>query len=148
MCNSDDKKLIALLSGKSVPRWYAGYRFEKEGKRQFRDCLVFYCDGKAKFERYCYGEAAGLVFDVWIDSISTDGIISYKRPYDIAVRPEELPKQITGMPTNDTLISDGNLRIWKLAATLKTDVKNGYSRIKVLRISILNRLLKSRKEEE
>ena len=31
----------------------------------FRDCLLFYLDGRIRFERYCYSEAACLVFSVW-----------------------------------------------------------------------------------
>ena len=35
-----------------------GRRYEKELETHFRDCLLFYLDGRIKFERYCYGEAA------------------------------------------------------------------------------------------
>ena len=41
-----------------------GRRYEKELETHFRDCLLFYLDGRIKFERYCYGEAACLVFSV------------------------------------------------------------------------------------
>lgn len=35
-----------------------GCRYEKELETHFRDCLLFYIDGRIRFERYCYGEAA------------------------------------------------------------------------------------------
>lgn len=41
-----------------------GRRYEKELETHFRDCLLFYLDGRIRFERYCYGEAACLVFSV------------------------------------------------------------------------------------
>ena len=37
-----------------------GRRYEKELETHFRDCLLFYLDGRIRFERYCYGEAACL----------------------------------------------------------------------------------------
>ena len=39
-----------------------GCRYEKELETHFRDCLLFYLDGRIRFERYCYGEAACLVY--------------------------------------------------------------------------------------
>ena len=32
-----------------------GRRYEKEMETHFRDCLLFYLDGRIRFERYCYG---------------------------------------------------------------------------------------------
>ena len=32
-----------------------GRRYEKELETHFRDCLLFYLDGRIRFERYCYG---------------------------------------------------------------------------------------------
>ena len=41
-----------------------GCRYEKELETHFRDCLLFYIDGRIRFERYCYGEAACLVLSM------------------------------------------------------------------------------------
>lgn len=30
-----------------------GCRYEKELETHFRDCLLFYIDGRIRFERYC-----------------------------------------------------------------------------------------------
>ena len=35
-----------------------GRRYEKRVGTHFRDCMLFYLDGRIRFERYCYGEAA------------------------------------------------------------------------------------------
>ena len=42
----------------------AGIRYEKSGRHHFRDRVTVYRDGKLLFERFCYGEAAGLVFSM------------------------------------------------------------------------------------
>ena len=52
-----------------------GRRYEKELETHFRDCLLFYLDGRIRFERYCYGEAACLVFSVWAHGFDADGNI-------------------------------------------------------------------------
>lgn len=50
-----------------------GRRYEKELETHFRDCLLFYLDGRIRFERYCYGEAACLVFSVWATALTQMG---------------------------------------------------------------------------
>ena len=47
-----------------------GRRYEKELETHFRDCMLFYLDGRIRFERYCYGEAACLVFSVWAHALT------------------------------------------------------------------------------
>ena len=49
-----------------------GRRYEKELETHFRDCLLFYLDGRIRFERYCYAEAACLVFSVWAHGFDAD----------------------------------------------------------------------------
>ena len=56
-----------------------GRRYEKELETHFRDCLLFYLDGRIRFERYCYGEAACLVFSVWAHGFDADGNILWDR---------------------------------------------------------------------
>ena len=52
-----------------------GCRYEKELETHFRDCLLFYIDGRIRFERYCYGEAACLVFSLWANGLDETGKI-------------------------------------------------------------------------
>ena len=56
-----------------------GRRYEKELETHFRDCMLFYLDGRIRFERYCYGEAACLVFSVWAHGFDADGKILWDR---------------------------------------------------------------------
>ena len=53
----------------------AGAVMRKSWRPDFRDCLLFYLDGRIRFERYCYGEAACLVFSVWAHGFDADGNI-------------------------------------------------------------------------
>lgn len=45
----------------------AARRFEKSGNNKFRDLVTVCSNGKLRFERYCYGEAASLVCTLWAD---------------------------------------------------------------------------------
>ena len=54
-----------------------GRRYEKALETHFRDCMLFYLDGRIRFERYCYGEAACLVFSVWGHGIDADGKLQW-----------------------------------------------------------------------
>lgn len=123
--------LEQLRSGALVPKGMAALRFEREERHHYRDCLLFYMDGRARFERYCYGEAAGLVFGVWLEAIGDDGAIQYQGPFGIEVRQEALPQSLEVMAP-DCLLLDGKQWKWKVAATLPSDPKNGYSRLKVV----------------
>ena len=43
----------------------AGFRYQRAGHQRYRDRVTVYRDGRLLFERFCYGEAAGLVFKLW-----------------------------------------------------------------------------------
>lgn len=124
-------KMTELSAAVKIPRGTAGVRYEKQERGRYRDCLVFYCDGKIRFERYCYGEAAGLIFGVWATGVSAQGGIDWRQPFDIAVKPEALPKQIEVLPEG-LLRLDGKGVPWARAAILKTDKQNGYGLFKAL----------------
>ena len=52
----------------------AGFRYQRAGHQRYRDRVTVYRDGRLLFERFCYGEAAGLVFKLWApgaDSLNT-----------------------------------------------------------------------------
>lgn len=122
-------RMDGLNAAFRIPRGYVGVRYEQQERRSYRDCLVFYRDGNAVFKRYCYGEAAGLVFFAWIDGISAEGGISYREPFDIAVRPEELPRKLELLP-DGRLRLDGKQNTWAVAAQLKSDPECGYGRLR------------------
>lgn len=109
-----------------------GNRYEKDYQDKFRDCISFYIDGKLKFERFCYGEGACLVYGVW-GTLEEDGTVIYKEPFDIAVEPEALPKKITNTENNgQTIYFDEHHKKWNLKVLLTDDKLNGYTPLNCL----------------
>ena len=72
-----------------------GHRYEKELETHFRDCLLFYLDGRIRFERYCYGEAACLVFSVWAHGFDADGNILWDREPEFESQKTAIPRVLT-----------------------------------------------------
>lgn len=107
----------------------AGIRYEKSGRHHFRDRVTVYRDGKILFERFCYGEAAGLVFSMWGRGEGESAIWDYD---SCAVSAKtEAPREITG--GNETsLLFDGKQWTWGVEALLKTDSANGYGLFRTL----------------
>lgn len=127
--------MTKLLQKRLVPRWQAGLRFEHQQRQQhlrYRDCILVYHNGRIRFERYCYGEAASLVFGAWVDHIDETGTLHYRQPFDLAVKPDALPTGIATMPSDTTLTLSGRPELWEVKAVLPDDPKNGYSRVGVL----------------
>lgn len=106
-----------------------GRRYEKEYINKFRDCITFYFDENVLFQRYCYGEGACLVFQVW-GKFCSDGTITYKQPFDSLVDPAALPKAVTDLQQN-ILYCDGQRFKWEQIAELSSDKANGYSGLRV-----------------
>lgn len=113
------------LAGKNC-----GRRYEKEYLNKYRDCMLFYCDGKVRFERYCYGEGACFVFGVWA-ALAPDGQLTYRPPFDPLVEESALPRRLT-KAEGDVLYFDNARWKWELAADLALDQKNGYTRPRML----------------
>ena len=68
-----------------------GCRYEKELETHFRDCLLFYIDGRIRFERYCYGEAACLVFSLWANGLDETGKILWVKEPEFEVDQKAIP---------------------------------------------------------
>ncbi len=49
--------------------------FQKSGRNAFRDRITFFNDENILFERFCYGEAAGLVFTLSANKIDEENNI-------------------------------------------------------------------------
>ena len=103
-----------------------GCRYEKELETHFRDCLLFYIDGRIRFERYCYGEAACLV--LWV-----------KEP-EFEVDQKAIPRVITDVQENGTALQvDNQRKRYVKTEEFDEDKPNGYGRFKVF---LLRRKLK------
>ena len=96
----------------------AGRTYEKEGHGKFRDCLTVCRSGDLLFERYCYGEAAGLVFSLWGRCPAPGAPISWQEdPSSSYSGLEDAPKQLTALQ-DGALELDGGRLLWRPVATL------------------------------
>ncbi|MEG0339011.1 MAG: hypothetical protein RR573_03745 [Oscillospiraceae bacterium] len=106
----------------------AAIRFQKTGHNKYRDRITVYMDGKILFERFCYGEAAGLVLSMWGNAAQP--IVWH---YDKCNHSQknEAPKALD-VCEQLSLMFDGKNDKWECTEKLKSDSKNGYSRVRVL----------------
>ncbi len=109
-----------------------GCRYEKELETHFRDCLLFYIDGRIRFERYCYGEAACLVFSAWAHGLDADGKILWDKEPEFEVDQKALPRVLTDVQQNGTALQfDGLRKRYVKTEEFDTDKPNGYSKLKL-----------------
>ena len=116
---------IKALSGGNCATVY-----KKENQTKFRDCLTIYIDGRALFQRYCYGEAAGLVFDCLANGISDSGEILWVNEPDSQSRKDALPRVIESFSDGEITISGDTKRYIK-EKELQKDSAHGYSKFKL-----------------
>lgn len=110
-----------------------GRRYEKELETHFRDCLLFYIDGRIRFERYCYGEAACLVFSVWAHGLDSDGNILWDREPEFETDQKAIPRRLTDVQENGRALQfDGARKRYVYTEEFSSDKANGYGRIKLL----------------
>lgn len=109
-----------------------GRRYEKEMETHFRDCLLFYLDGRIRFERYCYGEAACLVFSAWAHGLDADGKILWDKEPEFESQRSALPRILTDVQENGTALQfDGMRKRYIQTEEFAADKANGYSKLKV-----------------
>lgn len=117
-----------------------GCRYEKELETHFRDCLLFYIDGRIRFERYCYGEAACLVFSLWANGLDETGKILWVKEPEFEVDQKAIPRVITDIQENGTALQvDNQRKRYVKTEEFDEDKPNGYGRFKVF---LLRRKLK------
>ena len=109
-----------------------GRRYEKELETHFRDCLLFYRDGRIRFERYCYGEAACLVFSVWAHGFDAEGKILWDKEPEFESQRSALPRVLTDVQeSGNALQFDGARKRYCKTEEFESDKRNGYNRWKV-----------------
>lgn len=113
-----------------------GAQYQKSGHTQFRDRLTVYRDGKILFERFCYGEAAGLVFEMW-GTEGEPGQIAWNYDACPNSRKTDAPRAITG-GGETALLLDEKQAPWERTELLKSDAAHGYGALG----GILGRLFK------
>ena len=116
---------------------------KKELETHFRDCLLFYIDGRIRFERYCYGEAACLVFSLWANGLDETGKILWVKEPEFEVDQKAIPRVITDVQENGTALQvDNQRKRYVKTEEFDEDKPNGYGRFKVF---LLRRKLKNTK---
>ena len=107
--------------------------YERELQVEFQDRLFFYFDGKIRFERACYGEAAGRVFEVWASGFDESGNISWinKPKYDSFLA--ALPNTLTDIQESGKALQfDGQFKRFTFVDDFKNDPEHGYTKWKML----------------
>ena len=79
----------------------AGFRYQRAGHQRYRDRVTVYRDGRLLFERFCYGEAAGLVFKLWAPGADDTGAPQWDfSKCNVTNARDEVPHQLTNDKAN------------------------------------------------
>ncbi|MDO5602992.1 MAG: hypothetical protein Q4G07_09515 [Oscillospiraceae bacterium] len=120
--------ITACRTGGLCPKHTVGVRFERSMfPRRFRDMITFYRDGRIRFERYCFGEAAGLVCGLWASGIENDGALHFQPEGRHYSGLENAPARLTEVSAQG-LRFDNTKDLWFFQEALRSDPKNGYRR--------------------
>ena len=93
---------------------------------------LFYLDSRIRFERYCYGEAACLVFSVWAHGFDADGKILWDREPEFESQQKAIPRVLTDIRAEDGALQfDGAFKHYVQTEEFAEDKANGYGKWKV-----------------
>lgn len=109
----------------------AARRFERDGHRQFRDCITVGRNGRLLFQRFSYGEAASLVFQMWAVSASPGGAIVWDYACTDYSGKTEAPTTLADY-RDGVLVFEGDRFTWPCAAALPTWKQGGLGRLGML----------------
>ncbi len=115
-----------------------GFRYQRAGHSRYRDRVTVYRDGRLLFERFCYGEAAGLVFSLRADGADENGAPRWDfSKCRVSSAPDDAPRQLTGAGAGG-LVFDGKPVCWECVGHLRADKANGYGGL----VNAVKRLLR------
>lgn len=104
--------------------------YQQEGHRKFRDRITIGINGKVFFERFNWGEAAGLVFSLW-GQAKGGAIVWQAAPTTGYDGSADAPSLLNGVD-GDGLLLDGKSIRWLPEQDLKTWPAGGLGRLKML----------------
>lgn len=110
----DFEAVLQQLKAKKI----AACRYEREGHRKFRDCVLVGKNRRLLFQRYSWGEAAGLVFEMGAAIPGPGEEIEWNLGATSNPGREEAPKQLTGFE-DGALLFDGLPAKWLPEADYK-----------------------------
>lgn len=129
------EKQLRSLSGE-----VCGIAYERTPPDRHCDRLTFYIDGCIHFERFCYGEAAGHVFDAWANGIGTDGVLLWEKEPKYDHEKKALPRVLNAVEKDGASLQlDGDWRRYVKARELDKDKENGYGWFRLWRIRSKNK---------
>lgn len=115
----------------------AARTWEKGGQPgTFSDRVTVYRDGRVLFERFCHGEAAGQVCELWADGADGAGRIHWDYDACAYSGKTEAPKTLTGAG-HGALVFDGKPVLWHPAGDKATDKAHGYGPVKMFFLRLL-----------
>lgn len=136
---TQQESIQAVRSGALIDGGHVAYRYEIRHMQhhRFRDRVTIYYDGSLLFERYCYGESAGLTGSCRATGLDEEGHPRWQT--------ENVPKVVVnGLPQALSAVDDTTLRftgsedVWDLIEKLRRD--GAYSLLKrKLGITVGNR---------
>ena len=115
-----------------IKKGTVGTMYEKNPPvRKFRDTVTFYKDGKIHFIRYCYGESAGEVAEMWSKApLGKNGEIIWDYDSCPYSKKDEAPLAVFATDDDGAIYFDDMPYSWSRKKELVTDPANGYSRLK------------------
>ena len=102
---------------------------KKNWKPIFGTVCCFTLTGAFGFERYCYGEAACLVFSLWANGLDETGKILWVKEPEFEVDQKAIPRVITDVQENGTAMqADNQRKRYVKTEEFDEDKPNGYGR--------------------
>lgn len=104
--------------------------YRRGGQNRFRDEITLGQNGKVLFQRFNYGEAAGLVFSMWGNAAGN--AIAWDLDKVDYGRKDEAPAQLAGEEADGALKFEDIRDAWAVQDTLKSWPAGGLSRLKLM----------------
>ena len=91
-----NKDALAIRTGELIDGGHVAYKYEIRHMQhhRFRDRITIYYDGSLFFERYCYGESAGLTGSCRASGMDEEGVINWQTENVPLVVVKGLPAQL------------------------------------------------------
>jgi hypothetical protein len=124
-----NKDALAIRTGALIDSGHVAYKYELRHMQhhRFRDRITVYYDGTLFFERYCYGESAGLTGSCRASGMDEEGVISWQTEGTPLVVVKGLPAQLEHADA-DLLKFTGTEDVWDRIEKLRK--AGGYSVLK------------------
>ncbi len=124
-----NKDALAIRTGALIDGGHVAYKYEIRHMQhhRFRDRVTVYYDGSLFFERYCYGESAGLTGSCRATGMDEEGVIQWLTDGVPLVVVKGLPAKLERADA-ELLKFEGSEDVWDRIEKLRS--ADGYSVLK------------------